>query len=72
MRLSDLYGAQVRTAAGEKLGRVREVHCKDARVTQLAIGATTLLARMTGGREGRRIDWEDVHEFRNGELIVKA
>ena len=72
MRLSELYGAEVRTEAGETLGRVREVHCNEERVTQLGIGAGSWISRMTGGGGGRRIRWEDVTRADPGNLVVRG
>jgi hypothetical protein len=71
MRLSDLYDARVRNAAGKTLGRVHEVHCAEAQVTWLGIGAASLLERLTGGSRGRRIAWAKVTKARAGEVIVE-
>jgi len=71
MRLAELYGARVRTRDGESVGRVREVLCKDGKVSWLGVGAGTLLQRLTGGRHGRRIAWDKVVEIGPGEVTVE-
>lgn len=70
MRFSDLYDAKVCTRSGDPLGRVHEVTCEGGRVTQLGVGAGSLLERLTGGRKGRRIAWEKVIEARPGLVVV--
>lgn len=71
MRLAELYGAPVRTREGKALGRVREVLCKEGKVTWLGVGAGTLLQRLTGGERGRRIAWNKVVEIGRGGVIVE-
>ena len=72
MRLSDLYGARVVDAAGRSMGCVREVHAADGEVTHLMIGPGAFLARLTGGREGRRIPWSAVTGVKAGTIRIAA
>ena len=71
MRLSDLYDAKVRTKDGKKLGRVHEIHVKAGEVTHLCVGTRSLVERLTGGKVGRRIAWEDVLEARKSGIVVR-
>jgi len=72
MLFSDLYGARVRSRDGVLLGRVRAIHCKSGRITQLGIGGGALLRRLDRRTRERRIAWEKVIELRDGELRVAA
>ena len=71
MRLSELYGVEVRTQSGESLGRVREVHCDGGRVTQLGVGAGSLIERVTGGGKARRVDWDRVVKAGRSGIVVR-
>ena len=57
MRLSDLRDKEIRSAQGERLGRVHEVHCDKGKILALQCGAASLIERWTGRVHGRRIDW---------------
>jgi len=70
MRLSDLYGARVVDSAGRVQGRVREVQATDGEITHRRVGACALVARLTGGREGRRIPWSKVAKIKGDGTIV--
>jgi len=70
MRLSDLYGARVVDADGRRLGCVREAYAAEGEVTHLLVGAFALVARLTGGSEGRRIPWSKVAKIKKDGTIV--
>jgi len=70
MRLSDLYGVRAVDAAGRTMGRVREVHAAGGEITYLLIGPLAFLARLTGGREGRRIPWSAVTKVHQDAIEV--
>jgi sporulation protein YlmC with PRC-barrel domain len=70
MRLSDLRDKEVRSAAGERLGRVHDVHCDGGRVTALMCGPASQIERWTGRRRGRRIPWEEVRRVERDAVIV--
>ena len=70
MRLSELYGAHVVDADGRRLGCVREAHAAGGEVTHLLVGPFALVARVTGGSEGRRIPWAKVAKIKKDGTIV--
>lgn len=70
IRLSDLRDKEVRSLDGTKFGRVHDVHCAEGRVTALMCGAASLLERLTGRKEGRRIPWEYVKRVDPDAVIV--
>ena len=70
MRLSDLRDATIKTEAGDKLGRVHEVHCDNGRVVALMYGPGSLIERLSGKREGGRVPWENVRRVSAGIVIV--
>jgi sporulation protein YlmC with PRC-barrel domain len=70
MRLSDLRGKKVRTAAGETVGRVHEVHCDSGRVVALMCGAPSLIERLTAKAHGRRVPWEDVLRVDEQAVVI--
>ena len=70
MRLSDLRDAKIKTLDGKKLGHVHEVHCDNGRVIALMCGPGSLIERLTGKKQGRRIPWEDVRRISSGEIVV--
>jgi sporulation protein YlmC with PRC-barrel domain len=70
MRLSDLRGKKVRTAAGETVGRVHEVHCDRGRVVALMCGAPSLIERLTAKAHGRRVPWEDVLRVDEQAVVI--
>lgn len=70
MRTSDLQGKTVRTESGERLGHVREIHLRDGLVTHLTCGAAGLLERFATSRRGHRIDWANVREVTDREIVV--
>jgi sporulation protein YlmC with PRC-barrel domain len=72
MRLSDLRDKKVRSLDGETLGRVHEVHVDKGAVTALMCGPASLLERLTGRREGRRIPWEFVRRVEADAIIVAS
>ena len=71
MRLCDLYDARVRTAGGERLGRVHEVVVEDGRVKELGVGPANLLERLSGRRRGRHVAWDKVKKIERGTIIVE-
>ena len=55
---------------GARLGRLRELYCRDGEVTHIGVGLRTLAERLTG-QGGRRIPWSRVAAIRGGEIIVE-
>jgi sporulation protein YlmC with PRC-barrel domain len=72
MRLTDLRGKQVRTAAGDKLGRVHEVHCDSRKITALMVGAGSWIERMTAKRRGRRVPWDEVETIGDDAITLRS
>jgi sporulation protein YlmC with PRC-barrel domain len=71
MRLGDLYGAQVVSEDGERLGAVLEVYAKGGRVVRLGVGAANLIERLLPeGRRGRQVAWDDVVAIEGGRIVV--
>jgi sporulation protein YlmC with PRC-barrel domain len=70
IRFADLYGARVRGRGGARLGRLRELYCRDGEVTHIGVGLRTWAERLTG-QGGRRIPWSRVVAIRAGEIIVE-
>ena len=70
MRRSDLRDKEVRSAAGERLGRVHDIHCDGGRVTALMCGPSSLIERWTGRKRGRRIPWEEVRRVERRAVVV--
>jgi len=66
----ELQGARVRTASGQSLGRLQELHVRDSEVIALTCGASALIQRFAASRRGRRIDWARVIDVRPGEVVV--
>jgi sporulation protein YlmC with PRC-barrel domain len=69
IRFADLYGARVRSRDGARLGRLRELYCRDGEVTHIGVGLPTLAERLTG-YGGHRIPWSRVAAIRGGEIVV--
>jgi sporulation protein YlmC with PRC-barrel domain len=70
IRFADLYGARVRDRGGARLGRLRELYCRDGEVVAIGVGFRTLAERLIG-KGGRRIPWSRVAAIRAGEIIVE-
>jgi sporulation protein YlmC with PRC-barrel domain len=70
IRFADLYGARVRSRGGTRLGRLRELYCRDGEVTHIGLGLRTWAERLTG-KGGDRIPWSRVAAIRGGEIIVE-
>jgi sporulation protein YlmC with PRC-barrel domain len=70
MRLTDLWGAAVKTLEGEKLGRVHELHAEGGRIIALTCGPGSFIERLTARKHGRRVPWECVVRIANGEIFV--
>lgn len=70
MRLSDLRDKEVWSEAGERLGRVHEVHCDGGRVTALMCGPSSLIERWTARQRGRRIPWDEVRRVQRDAVVV--
>jgi sporulation protein YlmC with PRC-barrel domain len=70
MRLASLIGAEVRDAAGSRLGVVHEVYARDGKVQALGIGIVTFIERLRARRRGRRIPWSKVRKIEKGAIIV--
>ena len=70
MRLSDLQDKVVKSAAGEKLGRVHDVHCDQGKVVALMCGPASEIERWTGISEGRRVPWDKVRKVDEHEIVV--
>jgi len=71
IRLTDLRDKPIRTADGEKLGRVHEVHCDEGRIVALMSGPGSFIERLTARTEGRRIPWEWVRRIDRDCLVVE-
>jgi sporulation protein YlmC with PRC-barrel domain len=72
MRLSDLYGAAVRDRDGRRFGRLLEIYVDGDRVEAIGCGAASLLGRLTGRGEGRKIPWESVRRIDRQGIVVDA
>jgi sporulation protein YlmC with PRC-barrel domain len=73
IRATDLQGKLVRTQAGERLGRVSEIHLQDGRVTTLVCsGRGGFLQRFMAARSGRRIAWDKVRRLTDREIVVES
>ena len=70
MRLAELDGLIVKTLAGERLGRVHEVHVENQEVVALDYGPAGMVERLTGRRAGRTVPWRAVRQVSQGEVIV--
>jgi sporulation protein YlmC with PRC-barrel domain len=70
MRSSDLQGKRVVTEAGERLGRVDEIHLQDGVVSALTCGGGGLLQRFTASRRGKRVAWDRVRTITASEIVV--
>jgi sporulation protein YlmC with PRC-barrel domain len=72
IRLSDLRNAKVRTAKGEQLGSVHEVHCDHGKIVALTCGPGSFIERLTARAHGRRIPWEFVVKVGVKEVVVTS
>jgi len=70
MRLAELEGLIVKTTAGERLGRVHEVHVENQEVVALDCGPASMVERLTGRRAGRTAPWRAVRQISEREVIV--
>jgi sporulation protein YlmC with PRC-barrel domain len=70
MRLSDLRDKTIRTADGQRVGRVHEVHCDGGKITALKCGPGGLIERLTDKSHGRRIPWEAVRSIGAKAIVI--
>jgi sporulation protein YlmC with PRC-barrel domain len=70
MRSADLQGKRVVTEAGQRLGRVSEIHTKGDEVAALTVGRGGFLQRFTSSRRGRRVEWAEVRRITGEEIVV--
>jgi sporulation protein YlmC with PRC-barrel domain len=73
LRLSDLVGAEVRTAEGEHRGRIHEVVAEKGRVTLLVCGVRGFGERLGLRRpRGAHVPWSEVREVRKGTVVIRG
>ena len=69
MRASDLQGKPVVTEAGERLGRVAEIHLKGGEVAYLTC-AGGFLQRFMAARRGKQVAWTRVVSVERKWIVV--
>jgi sporulation protein YlmC with PRC-barrel domain len=70
MRLSGFDDKLVRTADGQRLGRVHDVLAEGGEVRWLEIGLGGLLVRLKGRGRAHRVAWSDVVDVSDDAIIV--
>jgi sporulation protein YlmC with PRC-barrel domain len=80
IRASDLIGCKVRTASGERVGRVHDLRAEETAdgwmLIGLVVGGGGMLARLKGSNDdplvrGDFIPWQAVTSLSDGLVIVR-